>query len=209
MSAIMPAARGTMPTMIRRLFTALSIMSLALGAGTATMWWKSYRACYTAGWYTNHWSPAGLHSRGCGICFDSGGILLFRLHRFANPDLQTFEGRMFKLTNREVSEPALLREKPSGYPDMPEYRGCRLGGFGFANGNRYPPATGIDWHSDYFAMVPFWSAVLALVIPPAGLLLRRRGVTPGLCVSCRYSLTGNTSGVCPECGTPTTVGVKP
>jgi uncharacterized paraquat-inducible protein A len=27
---------------------------------------------------------------------------------------------------------------------------------------------------------------------------RRRG----LCVKCGYDLTGNTSGVCPECGTP-------
>jgi hypothetical protein len=26
---------------------------------------------------------------------------------------------------------------------------------------------------------------------------------PGLCASCGYNLTGNASGVCPECGTPT------
>ncbi len=30
-----------------------------------------------------------------------------------------------------------------------------------------------------------------------GLRLRR-----GLCVECGYNLTGNVSGVCPECGTP-------
>ena len=35
--------------------------------------------------------------------------------------------------------------------------------------------------------------------------LVRRGT---LCASCGYNLTGNTSGVCPECGTPTTAGVK-
>ena len=28
------------------------------------------------------------------------------------------------------------------------------------------------------------------------------------CPACGYNLTGNTSGVCPECGTPTTAGVK-
>jgi hypothetical protein len=31
--------------------------------------------------------------------------------------------------------------------------------------------------------------------------LRRRGKS-GLCRNCNYDLTGNTSGVCPECGTP-------
>lgn len=29
---------------------------------------------------------------------------------------------------------------------------------------------------------------------------------PGLCVSCGYDLTGNTSGICPECGTPPRAG---
>jgi uncharacterized paraquat-inducible protein A len=45
----------------------------------------------------------------------------------------------------------------------------------------------------------------------AGLSARRgfrqyRGVLRqdrGLCAACGYDLTGNTSGVCPECGTPT------
>ena len=30
---------------------------------------------------------------------------------------------------------------------------------------------------------------------------RRRPPPPGHCRKCRYDLTGNTSGVCPECGT--------
>jgi len=45
-----------------------------------------------------------------------------------------------------------------------------------------------------------------------GLLLcaRRKTarVTPGLCRECRYNLTGNTSGICPECGTPIPDEVK-
>ena len=31
---------------------------------------------------------------------------------------------------------------------------------------------------------------------------RARLIRAGLCRSCGYDLTGNTSGVCPECGTP-------
>ena len=32
-------------------------------------------------------------------------------------------------------------------------------------------------------------------------LLRRERKAKGLCVACGYDLTGNVSGVCPECGT--------
>ena len=38
--------------------------------------------------------------------------------------------------------------------------------------------------------------------------LRLDRTASGECVTCGYNLTGNTSGVCPECGTPTTAGVK-
>jgi len=31
---------------------------------------------------------------------------------------------------------------------------------------------------------------------------RHRRLRPGFCTRCGYDLTGNTSGVCPECGTP-------
>lgn len=39
-------------------------------------------------------------------------------------------------------------------------------------------------------------------------LRRRRRCSLGLCVQCGYSLTGNTSGVCTECGTPTGRPIK-
>ena len=34
------------------------------------------------------------------------------------------------------------------------------------------------------------------------LLLRRPAIPPGHCLRCSYDLTGNVSGVCPECGEP-------
>jgi predicted amidophosphoribosyltransferase len=30
----------------------------------------------------------------------------------------------------------------------------------------------------------------------------RRRIPPGHCQKCGYDLTGNVSGICPECGTP-------
>ena len=51
-------------------------------------------------------------------------------------------------------------------------------------------------------------AALAVVLPAIQLPLklrdirrRRRRRLSGVCVGCGYDLTGNVSGVCPECGT--------
>lgn len=52
-------------------------------------------------------------------------------------------------------------------------------------------------------VVPFW-LMLVIVTGPSTFHFwrqRRRGVA-GHCASCGYDLTGNTSGACPECGTP-------
>ncbi len=47
------------------------------------------------------------------------------------------------------------------------------------------------------------SVAVALPLPVALLAIRRfPRMREGHCVQCGYSLIGNTSGVCPECGTP-------
>jgi hypothetical protein len=64
--------------------------------------------------------------------------------------------------------------------------------------------------SVYYAMVPFWLLTAVTTIPLLAMQLckllwtSRRESRPlrELCSVCGYSLTGNTSGVCPECGTP-------
>ena len=58
-------------------------------------------------------------------------------------------------------------------------------------------------HSKGFAL-PYWIIILVTAPAPAFWLrdriTRRRRMRTGLCRSCGYNLTGNTSGVCPECG---------
>jgi len=53
-------------------------------------------------------------------------------------------------------------------------------------------------------LLPWWVITTFFVLLPAIQIMRcwrGRGVVPGTCVACGYNLTGNASGVCPECGT--------
>ena len=53
-----------------------------------------------------------------------------------------------------------------------------------------------------------WPPVCLLSLSlPSLYCIRRRRPYPGHCRRCNYNLTGNTSGVCPECGTRTTAEV--
>jgi hypothetical protein len=51
---------------------------------------------------------------------------------------------------------------------------------------------------------PFWIPMLILFVPTVYLSHRDwqrwKRVPAGYCPKCRYDLTGNTSGICPECG---------
>jgi hypothetical protein len=48
--------------------------------------------------------------------------------------------------------------------------------------------------------IPLWMPLLAIAVPTGWLWIRDRRPPPGYCPECCYDLTGNTSGVCPECG---------
>ena len=59
--------------------------------------------------------------------------------------------------------------------------------------------------TDFKIFFPAWCSWLVSGIAPTFWIWRRvrsRCRPSGLCGYCGYSLTGNTSGVCPECGTP-------
>lgn len=54
---------------------------------------------------------------------------------------------------------------------------------------------------------PWLFVVLGLIYPlyvffVLPFIIRRRRALKGLCIHCAYDLTGNTSGLCPECGKP-------
>lgn len=62
------------------------------------------------------------------------------------------------------------------------------------------------WKGCVGLYLPLW--VLSLMFALFVGYLHRNGLrrSVGHCRSCDYNLTGNTSGICPECGTPVTTG---
>jgi hypothetical protein len=54
----------------------------------------------------------------------------------------------------------------------------------------------------FIGLLPLWDVLVILAIPiMAFWILDQRKLPPGHC-RCGYDLTGNISGICPECGTP-------
>jgi len=49
-------------------------------------------------------------------------------------------------------------------------------------------------------LLPLWIPFLLVCVPTILVWDRHRRVNPDSCRECGYNLTGNTSGICPECG---------
>ena len=78
-----------------------------------------------------------------------------------------------------------------------------IGGAGFRVEAYVALGRVLAWHLDF--RVPAWFLVLLSVAPTTLKIARmwssRRQLGSHSCVGCGYNLTGNVSGVCPECGT--------
>ena len=57
-------------------------------------------------------------------------------------------------------------------------------------------------------VIPLWLLLVAMSIPTF-MLFRQQQKREGFCRTCKYDLTGNESGVWPECGTTVGDSVKP
>lgn len=61
---------------------------------------------------------------------------------------------------------------------------------------------------EWFLILPLWTILIATTVYPLYWILRYRRTRPGQCHYCGYNLTGNISGICPECGKPVTRGAS-
>jgi len=152
------------------LFTFCSVVSLLIGLGTAGMWVRS------------HFRMHGVHV--------SSGPFWF--------GVMTNENRIefFGWDIREGGISASLIGMPprvwTDYPvrEGPEWRWWNLG-FGRERGGMTP---------GYSYYIPYWFICAVAGILPVVWLRRRGRLREGHCPACHYDLTGNVSGVCPECG---------
>lgn len=89
----------------------------------------------------------------------------------------------------------------SAEPDHAEWKYARLHDPRFFP--RIWPSIDTTWGTEI--VLPLWLPIIALSVLPLLWLCRmrkfRRRQRSNCCTACGYNLTGNVSGVCPECGT--------
>jgi len=200
----------------RRLFTLAPVLSMLLCLATVALWVRSYFASYRLAYNTVHvQSVLCVEYR---IRIGHGLVLLQRARR----QFSTSEAvEMF-----EHDLPLTDHEKVPGFsyvtldPEWYEIDGNTLfASLGFWNQSfhdskriaRVRPTfkevgtLGITGENIF---LPLWFVALLFAVLPASrittILQQRHTDREHLCPTCGYNLTGNTSGVCPECGTPAT-----
>jgi len=177
--------------MRRRLFTAVSVLSLAMCLTAAFLW---MRGRY---WYalvhTTHANDAS--RRSYGIATRDGRLHLFKIDgisgRQPGYDFDHYSPR---------NSPDLFDSSPRRW----RFAGFRWHSRSERNFRFNCTESGFDLPLGYVISLTATTPVLWVVYARRG---ADRRATGSYC-RCGYNLTGNTSGVCPECGTPTTAGVK-
>ncbi len=96
-----------------------------------------------------------------------------------------------------------IREDDDSRPDTSlenHFLGPQFAGFGLV-WLHYEYYSNNHGEAGYIAEIPFWLLLCIVATPTAWLWHRdRRRIPAGHCLRCGYDLTGNTSGVCSECG---------
>ena len=175
--------------MTRRLLNLLTPVSLLLCVAAAAMWARSYLMIETLVYQprTSGYSLASSH-----------GDAAFKRVRDQAPDVRRWRYYAHSARTGRYRMSRDNRRYPGGF----WWETGRINGNLDGNGKliTYPYAS---------LIVPYWSLVAATAALPAARLAlrirRRRRTAPGHCPACGYNLTGNTSGVCPECGTIATL----
>lgn len=164
------------------------------------VWADSYLSCRRISWGDRYRGSYTFIHSSCGGLF---------LERRTNSDVSA----RFTCFRRPVSDYRLRGPdvRYSGFVGFEHYEGTRYCWYE----HLYPLASlpSYDdprWQKEPYKMVrvPYWPLGILLIVLVTRLLRRNllvwglyRRARRGLCLRCGYNLTGNMSGVCPECGT--------
>jgi hypothetical protein len=217
--------RGTVRhrTLPRRLFTAASAVSLLLLLATIITWRGSYRYSFNlernilrtwdgqlVPFSISKDSPVGKWTR-YELQARPGFIFLRRHVVDAKPPYRMDP-------NPEETVGLDIQSELMRLDEMPSYQSSirdgsifwlsnpwRHAGFGFVSFRDPKYNSDHTYTIQQEFLAPFWPlALLFAALPLAwavATIRRRRRMTSHLCATCAYNLTGNASGVCPECGT--------
>src|SRR5665213_49117 len=188
--------------MRRRGITFISAVSLVLCLASGAMWIRSYRASDILTFHENRWRNGHFSEAvGFGVNSDSGGVLLYHLHRKVMFPAGEYDALIdgANLEYRGFGRYSFC-EPPNGYPYMRDYRGWGAMGFGFFSGAPNNPLVAAFVYNDQFIVLPFWFFTVCFAMLPLTLKLAPRKPAHGKCATCGYDLRA-TPNRCPECGT--------
>jgi hypothetical protein len=178
----------------RKLFNFAAFVSLALCVGTASLWARSY-------WIWDRLSHDVMHDGQCGhvLTWDSSrGEIAITVLRFDRPWRFARIHRLMHRSGqpwRQPSPTAAGFARDAGQATMwIGIGGVRSDDGGSGSGILTPI------HYGRF-LLPMYAVFLCFATLPLYWLASFRRIGQGCCESCGYDLTGNTSGVCPECAT--------
>ena len=137
----------------------------------------------------------GLKWVGLALCAAALGLWVFSMEFFVlhGPYPMMDHGVLFAMTRGS----ALMEAQPGA--------DCYYGGSGMfrsksRDGPLWVPECTWSRGGHKYLRVPLWMPVLTLALPTGFLWWRDRRFPKGYCQTCGYDLTGDVSGVCPECG---------
>jgi len=131
-------------------------------------------------WVVTLWIEFEFHSRQSWVLFARGGGVSLWWYQGIPPDILS------------AAQGWKVRQIPSGP--------IALADCVWVPKSTYDKTVTIPWG---VVVIPLWMLFLLFLAYPTLAFIRRplRRWRKGLCVRCAYDLTGNVSGVCPECGT--------
>jgi hypothetical protein len=188
--------------MFRRLINLLTALSLLMCVAASALWVRSYDDGHI--FFRSHFRDQGRWTfRVRDELRVARGVIVYT--RSVGSGSRDGYRAMVETTLRAYPDPpphertTIQKAVPKRRPPDPSF--C---GFAFYH-HAYVRKDGPPCSETHRVTIPIWSLTALAATPPAlggiGFCWKRRRGARGLCTTCAYDLTGNESGVCPECGT--------